>query len=153
MHQKKPTVLLGYIRQCCQQIKGGDLSPPPSTGEATPGAQSPALLYPVEEIYKLTEARPVKGNEDDEGTGASLKWGKTERAGTVCRGHEKAQLYKYLMGRNEEEAARLFSVVATNRTRGNGHKLKIRKFHMNTRKHCFTLKVVKHWDRFPREFV
>ncbi|KAK4826592.1 hypothetical protein QYF61_010354 [Mycteria americana] len=33
-------------------------------------------------------------------------------------------MYKYLMERKEEEEARLFSLVPTDRTRGNGHKLK-----------------------------
>lgn len=34
------------------------------------------------------------------------------------------QVYKKLIGRNEEEGARLVSVVPGDRTRGNGHKLK-----------------------------
>lgn len=33
-------------------------------------------------------------------------------------------VYKYLMGRNEEEGDRLFSVVLRDRIRGNEHKLK-----------------------------
>lgn len=32
--------------------------------------------------------------------------------------------YKYLVGGNKEEAARLITVLPTERTRGNGHKLK-----------------------------
>jgi len=39
-------------------------------------------------------------------------------------------LYKYLLGGNEEEADRLFSVVPTERTRDNGHILKTMKFHL-----------------------
>ena len=34
---------------------------------------------------------PTKGHKDDEGTGASLLWGKAERAGTVQPREEKAQ--------------------------------------------------------------
>jgi len=59
--------------------------------------------------------------------------------------------YKYLKGGCEEDGAKLFSVVPSNRTRGNGHKH--RKFRLNTRKNFFTLRVTEPWHRMPRDAV
>jgi len=60
---------------------------------------------------------------------------------------------KYLRGGCQEDGARLFPVVPSDRTRGNGHKLKPGKFQLNSRKNFFPLRVTEPWHRLPREAV
>ena len=59
---------------------------------------------------------------------------------------------KYLKRSSQMDRAGIFSVVCSNRTRGNGHKLKYRKFHKNTGKN-FTARMTEHWNGLPREVV
>ena len=60
---------------------------------------------------------------------------------------------KYLQGGGQEDGARLFPVVPSDRTRGNGHKLKQRKLQLKMRKNFFPLRATEPWPRLPREAV
>lgn len=58
------------------------------------------------------------------------------------------KVYKYLMGTGWDG-----SVIASGRTRGNGHRNKHKNYHLNKWKTFSTVRVVRHWTRLFGEVV
>ncbi|KFO79159.1 hypothetical protein N303_11818, partial [Cuculus canorus] len=59
--------------------------------------------------------------------------------------------FQYLKGAYRKAEEGLFIKACGDRTRGNGYKLERGRFRLDIRKNFFTMRVVRHWHRLPRE--
>ena len=142
----------------CQQVRGGDPSPLLSTGEThlESWVQSWAPQCKrdwdiLEQVHQRT-TKMMKGLEhlSCEESLRELRRFSLEKS-RLREG--LTNVWKHLKGGYQADRARLSSVVPSDRTGGNGHKRKHRRFLLNMRKHFVTVRVTEQWHRLPREVV
>jgi len=61
--------------------------------------------------------------------------------------------FQYPKGAYKTAAERLFRRAGSDKTRGNGFKLKEGRFRLEIRKKFWTVRVVRHWQKLPSEVV
>ena len=61
--------------------------------------------------------------------------------------------FQYLTGAYRKDGEGLFTRACSDRTRVNGFQLKEDSFRLDVSKKFFTVRVVRHWNRLPREVV
>ena len=61
--------------------------------------------------------------------------------------------FQYLKGTYRKAGEGLFIRACSNRMRGNGFRLEKGRFRLDIRKKFFTVRVVRHWNKLPREAV
>ena len=62
-------------------------------------------------------------------------------------------MFQYLKGGYKEDGDSLFTRSHMEKTRGNGYKLLLGRFRLDTRGKFFTMRTISHWNNLPREVV
>jgi len=140
-----------------QQVEAGD-SAPLLHFETPPGVLCPALEPSAHEGHRAARGGPEKATKMIRGLEHLCCEERLRGLGLFSL--EKKRLwedltaaFQYLKGACRKDGENIFSRACCDRTRNNGFKLREAMFRLDIKKKSFTMRVVKHWHRLPREVV
>jgi len=141
---------------CGQQVEGVDSAPLLHSGETPPGVLRAALEPPAQERHGPVRAGPEEATKMIRGMEHLSCEARLRELGLFSL--EKRRLWgdllatsQYLKGACKKDGDKLFSRACCDRIRGNGFRLKEGRFKLDIWRRFFTMRVVKHWNKFARE--
>ncbi|GAB0186891.1 triadin [Grus japonensis] len=147
---QKANHVLGCIKNS-QQVEGGDSAPLVHFLETPPGVLHRALGSPVQDrcgpdtdLWSESRGGPQRRQAE--------RVGIVQPREKVAAGRSNCGLPVH-KGAYKRAGEGLFTRAWSDRIRGNGFKLKEGRFRLDIRKKLFTVRVVRYWNKLPREVV